>query len=133
MIRLLKKYKELILYVLFGGGTTLVNIIGYYICAYPLAMSTVLSTVLAWILSVAFAYITNRIYVFESKSKGFLAIVEEVFAFVGCRLLTGFVDIAIMYVFVDILIFNDLIVKIISNVLVIILNYIASKLWIFKN
>ena len=126
------RYKEMILYLFFGGCTTLVNIIVYYICAHLLLLATAPSTVIAWILSVAFAYLTNRIYVFKSCSRGLAAILREIGAFVSCRLLTGVMDLAIMYVCVDLLHFNDLIIKIISNILVIVLNYIASKLLIFR-
>ena len=126
------RYKEMILYLFFGGCTTLVNIIVYYICAHLLLLATVPATVIAWILSVAFAYVTNRIYVFESRSRGLVAILREIGAFVSCRLLTGVMDLAIMYICVDLLHFNDLIIKIISNILVIVLNYIASKLLIFR-
>lgn len=126
------RYKEMILYLFFGGCTTLVNIIVYYICAHLLLLATVPATVIAWILSVAFAYVTNRIYVFESRSRGLVAILREIGAFVSCRLLTGVMDLAIMYICVDLLHFNDLIIKIISNILVIVLNYVASKLLIFR-
>ena len=126
------RYKEMILYLFFGGCTTLVNIIVYYICAHLLSLATVPATVIAWILSVTFAYVTNRIYVFESRSRGLVAILREIGAFVSCRLLTGVMDLAIMYICVDLLHFNDLIIKIISNILVIVLNYIASKLLIFR-
>lgn len=126
------RYKEMILYLFFGGCTTLVNIIVYYICAHLLSLATVPATVIAWILSVAFAYVTNRIYVFESRSRGLVAILREIGAFVSCRLLTGVMDLAIMYICVDLLHFNDLIIKIISNILVIVLNYVASKLLIFR-
>ena len=122
----------MILYLFFGGCTTLVNIIVYYICAHLLLLATVPATVIAWILSVAFAYVTNRIYVFESRSRGLVAILREIGAFVSCRLLTGVMDLAIMYICVDLLHFNDLIIKIISNILVIVLNYVASKLLIFR-
>lgn len=132
MKRLFIRYKEVILYIFFGGCTTLVNIIGYYICARPLSFATIPATVIAWILSVAFAYITNRIYVFESSSKGHTAIIREIVSFVSCRILTGLMDLAIMFVCVELLRFNDLVIKIISNILVIVLNYIASKLLIFK-
>ena len=130
--RIFKKYKEIILYVFFGGCTTLVNIIVYYVCAHPMSLATVPSTVIAWILSVAFAYITNRIYVFESRSKVYMAVLREIVSFVSCRLLTGLMDMAIMFVCVDLLGLNDLVIKILSNVLVIILNYIASKCLIFR-
>lgn len=127
------KYKSFILYVFFGGCTTLVNIISYAICARCFSMGTVSSNIIAWILAVTFAYITNRTMVFESKANDTTSIIREIISFFSCRLLTGGLDLLIMYVFVDIVGANDLIMKIISNIIVIILNYVASKLLIFKN
>ena len=132
IINLWKKYKELVLYLVFGVGTTVINIVVYYFCAHLFKFSTIASTCVAWILSVLFAYITNKIWVFESKSSELCIIIKEIISFFSCRLLTGLLDIGIMFIFVDILSFNDMWMKIISNVIVIVLNYVASKLLIFK-
>ena len=132
MKQLYNKYKEVILYIFFGGCTTLVNIVVYYLCAHPLDMSTTMSTIISWILSVTFAYVTNKIWVFESNVDNKHDLLKEIVSFYGCRLSTGILDLIIMIVFVDILMFNDLIIKILSNILVIVLNYVASKLYIFK-
>jgi len=126
------KYKDLIPYGIFGVLTTIVNIVVYALCAKKLGMSTVVSTVIAWIAAVLFAYFTNRKWVFHSKSSGVKAIAVEMASFFACRLLTGVLDVGIMKLFVDILGFNDVIIKAASNVIVIILNYVASKLVIFK-
>lgn len=125
------KYKGIILYLFFGVCTTLVNILSYWVCAHPLGMSVMLSTVIAWILAVLFAYVTNRKWVFSSQAKGSQAILRELVSFFACRLATGLVDWAGMYVFVDLLGWNDMIVKAAVNVVVIVLNYVASKLIIF--
>lgn len=130
--QLFNKYKAEILYLFFGGCTTLVNIISYYLFYNIAGVSNVISTVIAWILSVLFAYITNRIFVFESKNNGFKGILLETTSFFACRLLTGALDVLIMWLAVDIMHYNSLLFKIISNVIVIILNYFASKLFIFK-
>lgn len=132
MKQLYNKYKEVILYIFFGGCTTLVNIVVYYLCAHPLNRSTTMSTIISWILSVTFAYVTNKIWVFESNVDNKHDLLKEMVSFYGCRLSTGILDLIIMIVFVDILMFNDLIIKILSNILVIVLNYVASKLYIFK-
>ncbi len=132
MQELWKKYKSMILYIVFGVGTTLVNIVSYWICAHPFRMATMPSTVIAWITSVLFAYVTNRIWVFESENKGILPVLKEIVSFTVCRLSTGILDMAIMFVFVDLLGINDMIIKVLSNVIVIVLNYILSKLVIFK-
>lgn len=126
------KYKEVILYLVFGGLTTLVNIVSYAVFVRIINMGTVAGTSGAWLVSVIFAYLTNKIFVFESKTDTFDLLVKECVSFFGCRLTTGLMDVAVMYFSVDLLHFNDIVMKIISNVLVVILNYIFSKLFIFK-
>ena len=121
--------REIILYILFGGLTTLVNVVAYWLCYYALYLPNTLSTIVAWVLSVLFAYVTNRIWVFESNNKNKF---KEAFEFFLARVMTGVLDLLIMYVFVDILLCDGMVIKILSNVIVIVLNYIASKLFIFK-
>lgn len=133
MIRqLYEKHKDVIPYAFFGVCTTAVNTAVYWICAHPLGLTTVPSTMIAWFLAVLFAYVTNRKWVFHSEAATREEIWREVVSFYACRLATGAVDWACMYIFVDLLRFDDLLVKIGTNVLVIILNYIASRLVIFK-
>ena len=132
MRKLGRKYKDVIPYILFGVLTTLVNIIAYWIFAHPLHLHVMTSTIVAWLASVMFAYITNRIWVFHSTATISAAILKEVVAFFGSRLATGVLDWVCMYVFVDLLAWNDLLVKCGANVLVIILNYVASKVLIFR-
>lgn len=129
---LILKYREVMAYLFFGGCTTLVNIISYYFTYNILNISNVNSTVIAWIISVLFAYVTNRIFVFGSSSKGKAAI-KEITSFFSCRILTGVMDVAIMYLAVDIFRFDSLLWKVISNIAVIIANYIFSKIFVFKN
>jgi putative flippase GtrA len=131
--KLFHKYKEMILYAFFGGCTTLVNIFTYYISTRFFHITTVASTIIAWCFAVLFAYITNRKLVFKSENVTIKSITIEFSSFLSCRLFTGAIDLGIMYVFVDLLNLNDLIMKVISNILVIIGNYIASRLLIFKN
>lgn len=126
------KYKEVILYLVFGGLTTLINIISYAVFSYVFHMGTVVSTAAAWVVSVIFAYVTNKIFVFESRTDTFRMLLKECISFFGCRFATGIMDVAVMYVSVDLLHFNDIVMKIISNVLVVILNYVFSKLFIFR-
>lgn len=132
MIELLKKYKEIIFYGLFGVLTTLINIIVYYIGTKILNIDYLISNVIAWILSVAFAYITNKLFVFDNNDYDLKTITKEVTAFVSARGFTGILDMGIMYTFVDLLLINDVVVKILTNVIVIILNYFLSKYWIFR-
>lgn len=129
---LYEKYKDLIPYVIFGVLTTIVNYVSYWLFAHPLGCGTVFSTAVAWVLSVLFAYVTNRRWVFHSEAKGANAIGKEFAAFLGARLGTGLLDMLIMYLCVDLLGWNDMVMKLASNVIVVILNYILSKFFIFK-
>lgn len=132
MKELIKKYKSIIMYGIFGVLTTVINLACYEILYNHLNVSNVTSNVIAWIVAVIFAYITNKIWVFESKSLKIKVLLSEIWRFVSCRLATGALDLIIMYIGVDVLNGPAMILKIVSNVVVIILNYIASKLVIFK-
>ena len=126
------QYKEPVLYLIFGGLTTLTNFLSYFLLAHVLRLPTVAATIAAWVLSVLFAYVTNKRWVFESRRRHWGALLREAAAFFACRAFSGLLDVLIMWVCVDWLHWNDLVVKIASNVLVIVLNYLFSKLWIFK-
>lgn len=128
----LSDYKSIIAYIFFGVCTTLVNIVVYYVCAHPLGMSVGVSTVIGWVLSVLFAFVTNKVWVFDSKSWALQRVMREAVSFYLCRLATGALDLAVMLITVDLLGLNDLLMKILSNVLVVILNYVASRVFIFK-
>ena len=130
---LMIKYKSFILYAIFGVLTTIVNVVTYYLFAKVFGCGTAVSTIIAWLVAVLFAYVTNKKWVFDSPSWEKDVLIKELIAFFSCRLLTGLLDLIIMMVFVDVLHFNDLIIKVISNIIVIILNYVASKLVIFNN
>ena len=130
--QLLVKYKDIILYGIFGVLSTVVNIVSYWIFAHPFGMETMLSTILAWFLTVAFVYLTNRKWVFHSSASTMKEYLKEIIAFFSCRIATGMVDWVCMFVFVTLLSFHDVMIKALANILVIILNYIASKLIIFK-
>ena len=132
LIGLFLKYKEVILYLVFGGLTTLVNIVCYAVCARGFHMGTLVSNGIAWVLSVLFAYVTNKIFVFESKTDGVRKAVREFVSFIACRAGTGVLDMAVMYVTVDMLGWYDVLMKILSNIIVIILNFVFSKLVIFR-
>ena len=129
---LYNKYKEILMYLIFGVLTTVVNIVSYFLLARILHIDTVVSTVIALILSILFAYITNKIFVFESKTNTAKELLKEIISFFGCRAFTGVLDVTFMYITVDVFNLNDMIMKIISNIVVIIVNYVFSKLIIFK-
>lgn len=128
----MKKYQSLISYAVFGVLTTVVNIVTYSICYNRMGIGNTLSNVIAWILAVAFAYVTNKLWVFDSKSWKLQVLKREITAFVSCRLATGILDIVMMFVSVDLLGMHAMPMKILSNIIVIVLNYIFSKLVIFK-
>lgn len=132
MISLIKRYWGIIAYLFFGVCTTLVNLITYQICYSICGISNVIATIIAWILAVLFAFVTNKLFVFDSKSWKAEVLQHEVPSFFGCRLLTGILDVVIMYIAVDMMGLNALLWKLISNILVIVLNYVASKLLIFR-
>lgn len=132
LIGLLKKYKAPILYVFFGGVTTIINIGVYWLLHDFAGMDSDISNVISWFITVSAAYITNKIWVFESGARTVSAVAKEVAGFFSCRIATGVIDFAIMHVSVEVMGLNGLVFKILSNIIVIILNYVASKLFIFK-
>ena len=125
----IQKNKEIIMYLVFGVLTTVVNIVVYYIFSNLLHMNYLFSNAMAWFLSVLFAYVTNRKYVFDSKNN---QIIKEAISFFGSRLATGIMDMMLMWFLVNFNIVNDVVAKVVVNVIVVILNYILSKLVVFK-
>ncbi|MBP3037941.1 GtrA family protein [Bacillaceae bacterium Marseille-Q3522] len=128
----MKNKKEMINYLIFGVLTTLVNIISFWIFTAMFHIDYKLATTIAWILSVLFAFVTNKIYVFNSRTNSFRAICREFFAFMFMRLLSYFLDLGTMIFLVELLHSGSLFAKIIANILVVIFNYFASKYFIFK-
>lgn len=126
------KYKELILYGIFGVGSTAINIIAFYLLDTIMACDLIFSNVLAWIFAFIFAFVTNKLWVFESKSWNGHKAFKEFIDFFIARVATLFIDTFLMWLFIEVLFMNSLLSKIVVNVVVIVINYIASKLWIFK-
>lgn len=129
-----KKHEEVINYLIIGVLTTVVSLLTYYLCVSTflnpkVAIELQIANIISWIISVAFAYVTNRIFVFKSKSK---KILNEIWKFVSSRLLTLILDMLMMYLLVTCISFNDKISKIIVQVVIIVLNYVFSKLFVFK-
>ncbi|GAA3663815.1 GtrA family protein [Asaccharospora irregularis] len=133
VLYLYKKYKEILLYLFFGVLTTIVSLSTYYFFSEILEIHYLISNVFSWIFAVLFAYITNRLWVFKSKNNDIKSILKEMFAFINCRLLSGAIDMVVMFLLVDILIVNSMYAKLITQIIVVILNYIFSKLIVFKN
>jgi len=131
--RMLQKHKGLVLYGIFGVLTTLINFVCYEALYELRGWPNVPSNIVAWVVAVLFAFVTNKLWVFQSKSLNPSVLLPELWKFAGCRLATGLMDLAIMYVGVDLLQGPSMPWKLGSNVLVILLNYIFSKLLIFRH
>lgn len=143
---ILKKYKELILYLVFGGLTTLVNFVVFYLLNVVTGEEYYLvNNIVAWFASVIFAYITNKLWVFESKSLAVKTVVKELAEFFSARIFSFAVEEGGLWLFVDKLGFDNfsfsvfgfeatgkLIAKLVLAVIVVILNYFFSKFIIFK-
>ena len=129
---LVRKYKELLLYVLFGALTTIVNYLVFFPLYNVAHMSAAGSNGIAWCAAVIFAYITNKLYVFTSRDWSLRAILPELGKFVACRIGSGMMETLIIYITVDGLTFNGNIMKLLTSILVIIFNYVASKLFVFN-
>ena len=127
-----KKYREIITYLFFGFVTTTVNYGVYALLVRGFHMDVVPANIIAWIAGVVVAYVTNKLWVFESKARDAKTVVREFLEFVVARLITLGVETLLLWIFVDKLGANDLIMKIITNVIVVILNYIFSKFIIFR-
>ena len=124
--------KEIILYVIFGVLTTIVNLIAYYLFSNIININYLISSAIAWIISVVFAYITNKFFVFNSSYINKDVIIEEFIKFMNCRLISGLSEVVLLFLFVDLLLMNDIVAKLIIGVLVALINFIFSKVFIFK-
>ena len=124
--------KETILYVIFGILTTIVNLIAYYLFSNIININYLISNAIAWIISVVFAYITNKFFVFNSSYINKDVIIEEFIKFMNCRFISGLSEVVLLFLFVDLLLMNDIVAKLIIGVLVVLINFIFSKVFIFK-
>jgi len=130
--KLYQKYKDIIPYGIFGVLTTIINWGSYKLCYSYMGIPNVPSTCIAWLLGVLFAFVTNKLWVFNSKSWKREVVRKEAVSFFAARLATGVMDVIVMWITVDKLSLNADLWKLISNVIVVIVNYIASKFIIFK-
>lgn len=127
-----KKYKEILLYLFFGGLTALVSIGSYAYCDVILGMNPLIANIISWILAVTFAYITNKIWVFQVEIHGKKELLQQIFSFYTGRLLTLGIEEAILLVFITKLGFNSLVVKVVAQVVVVLSNYVISKCFVFR-
>lgn len=126
-------YKELVNYIVFGVLAMAVNFISYFLFARILKLDEVISSGLSWFCSVLFAYITNKLFVFESKTETKKAFFKEIISFFGCRVLSGALcDVGTFALMVKVLKINDMFSKIVTQAMVVIVNYVLSKLVIFR-
>ena len=131
---LYRNYKEIINYLVFGVLATVVNFVSYYIFARIIGIDEVISSGLSWFASVLFAYITNKLFVFDSKTVTKKELIKECISFFLARVLSGILcDVGTFAVMVKVFKINDIIAKVVTQVMVVIVNYIFSKFIIFKN
>ena len=132
LIQLVKKYWSVISYLFFGVVTTVVNMVVYYLCYHLWGVSSDLSTVIAWVLSVLTAFLTNKPFVFGSHDWSMKVLMPEAGSFFGCRLGSGILELVLMHITVEMLGWSGMLMKLLVNVIVVILNYVASKLLVFR-
>lgn len=128
---LIIQYKGIIFYGIFGVLTTVINLAVYYVCCEVIGLANVPGTVIAWITAVLFAFITNKLFVFDSKDMSMRVFFSEMIRFFLARIATGILEVLIMFIGVDVMHGPSMVLKVITNIIVIIVNYILSKLLVF--
>ncbi|MFR2241410.1 MAG: GtrA family protein [Anaerobutyricum soehngenii] len=127
-----KKYKEILLYLFFGGLTMIVSIVSYAICNLTFEINELIANVFSWILAVLFAFYTNRIWVFQARTNSIRDFLKQMISFCSGRIVTLIIEEVILFIFITNLHCGSMMVKIVAQIVVIILNYIISKLWVFN-
>lgn len=127
-----RKYKEVLIYLLFGFLTFVVSTLTFAVFNVKMDINELIATVLSWIIAVTFAFLTNRVWVFNAPTFGVLEYLKQMTSFFGGRVVTLIIEEVIIYIFVTTLKFDSMMIKIIAQVIVIILNYVISKLVVFK-
>ena len=127
-----KKNKEMLLYLLFGGLTTIVSIGSYAWFNVGMHINELIANIISWIFAVTFAYITNKIWVFQSNATGFSEVCREMAKFYGGRLTTLGIEELVLFIFITLLHGNSVLVKFAAQIIVLVLNYIISKIFVFK-
>ena len=126
------KFEEIIDYLIIGALTTIISIITYFIFARICNINYMISNIISWIISILFAYVTNKTIVFKSEVKEKKQLLKEIYLFIKYRLLSLIIDVLMMYLFVSVMNIDDMISKVIVQIIVIVLNYIFSKLFVFR-
>ena len=130
--KLIEKHYDILVYLIFGVLTTLVNYVVYLPCYNLLHLSAAVSNMIAWAVAVAFAYVTNKPFVFHSHDWSAKTVFPELAKFVGSRIGSGGLETLIIFLTVDCLSWNGNVMKLMTSVLVVIINYAASKLLVFR-
>ena len=130
---LTKDWRSIFMYLIMGGWTTVVNIVVYWVCEELFQLDYRISTTIAWVFAVIFAYVVNKRFVFKSVTTNWRDRFAEMGSFFGFRVLSFFMDLGTMMVLVGLLSINGTISKILANVIVLVANYIFSKKFIFKD
>ena len=133
VVDLLAKYREIILYLICGVLTTVVNYLVYFPLFNLLRFSASISNVIAWVVGVAVAFLTNKPLVFRSYDWSIETVWPELTKFVGCRIASGVLETAIIFIVADLLQVNGNWVKIVTSFLVVVANYVASKYFVFRD
>lgn len=128
----LQKNRDVLSYLIFGVLTTVVNYAVYLPVYNLLHLSAAVSNILSWVVAVAFAYLTNKPFVFQSHDWSRKTVVPELTKFVSCRIASGAMETGILFLTVDLLHWNGNVWKLVTQVLVVVLNYVASKLLVFR-
>lgn len=133
MKSLIRKNWDSIMYLLFGALTTIVNFCVHFPLYNYMHLPAAVCSAIAWTVAVVFAFITNKPLVFKSNDWSVKTVVPELLKFTGCRMLSGAVETATLFITVDLLLWNGNIWKLITSVFVVVVNYIGSKFFVFKN
>lgn len=124
--------KEVLLYLLFGGLTTLVSLITFWLFHIVLGINELIANIISWIFAVSFAFFTNRIWVFNAPTETFEAFLKQLVSFFGGRLATLGAEELILYVFITRLGLNAMLIKLVAQIVIIVLNYVVSKIFVFR-
>ena len=128
----IEKHWDILSYLFFGGLTTVVSFVTYTLLYRCAGLSAAVSNVISWVAAVAFAYVTNKPFVFKSHDWSVKTVLPELGKFVGCRVGSGLLETGLIALTVDLLGWNGIVMKIIASVFVVILNYIGSKWLVFR-
>lgn len=132
VVGMYRKYQEGIDYLFWGGVAFVLSMVLFYIFANMMMIEEQIANVITWIICVIFTYFTNRTFVFKSKTKGSKAVLKEFAEFTSARLATLILENVVLFICIDLLTWHNMLAKLIGQFLVIVSNYVLSKLWIFK-